>query len=265
MTSEKENKLFFLVTLNEKCIIILIVSIREVFYNKEEKLVGIITRFKDIMSANINALLDKAEDPSKMIDQYLRNLESDLGKVKAETAAIMAEETRSKRILDESREEVEKLQKYAEKAVLAGNDEDAKKFLSQKKQAAEKQSNLQEAYDLASANATKMRQMHDKLVADISELNARKDAIKAKVAVAKTQQRLNEIGSSIDGASESLSAFDRMEAKADRMLDEANAMAELNSTSSKEDEIEDLKSKYDLESSADVDDELAALKASMGL
>ena len=43
---------------------------------------GIITRFKDIMSSNINALLDKAEDPSKMIDQYLRNLESDLGKLK---------------------------------------------------------------------------------------------------------------------------------------------------------------------------------------
>ena len=56
---------------------------------------GIITRFKDIMSSNINALLDKAEDPSKMIDQYLRNLESDLGKVKAETASVMAEEKRA--------------------------------------------------------------------------------------------------------------------------------------------------------------------------
>ena len=43
---------------------------------------GIISRFKDIMSANINALLDKMEDPEKMVDQYLRNLESDLGKVK---------------------------------------------------------------------------------------------------------------------------------------------------------------------------------------
>ena len=62
---------------------------------------GIITRFKDIMSSNINALLDKAEDPSKMIDQYLRNLESDLGKVKAETASVMAEEKRAKRELDE--------------------------------------------------------------------------------------------------------------------------------------------------------------------
>ena len=57
---------------------------------------GILSRFKDIMSSNINALLDKVEDPMKMIDQYLRNLESDLGKVKAETAAVMAEETKSK-------------------------------------------------------------------------------------------------------------------------------------------------------------------------
>ena len=56
-----------------------------------------IARFKEIMAANINAALDKCEDPSKMIDQYLRDLESDFGKVKAETAAIMAEETRAKR------------------------------------------------------------------------------------------------------------------------------------------------------------------------
>ena len=44
---------------------------------------GIIKRFSDIMSANLNALLDKAEDPEKMIDQYLRNLESDLWKSKS--------------------------------------------------------------------------------------------------------------------------------------------------------------------------------------
>ena len=71
---------------------------------------GILSRFKDIMSSNINALLDKMEDPEKMIDQYLRNLESDLGKVKAETAAIMAEETRAKRELDECVAEVEMMQ-----------------------------------------------------------------------------------------------------------------------------------------------------------
>lgn len=57
---------------------------------------SILGRFKDIMSSNINALLDKAENPEKMVDQYLRNLNSDLGKVKAETASVMAEEQRAK-------------------------------------------------------------------------------------------------------------------------------------------------------------------------
>lgn len=60
-------------------------------------MMSIIGRFKDIMSANINALLDKAENPEKMVDQYLRNMNSDLAKVKAETAAVMAEEQRAKK------------------------------------------------------------------------------------------------------------------------------------------------------------------------
>lgn len=226
---------------------------------------GIISRFKDIMSANINALLDKCEDPEKMIDQYLRNLESDLGKVKAETAAVMAEETRAKRELDECNAEVTKYQNYAVKAVEAGNDEDARQFLVKKNQLVEKQAALQQAYDLASANATKMRQMHDKIVKDINELNSRKDAIKAKIAVAKTQERINKMGSSVAGAENSMSAFARMEAKADKMLDQANAMAELNS-STEDANVENLAAKYENTSTTSpvVDDELAALKASLG-
>lgn len=225
---------------------------------------GIISRFKDIMSANINALLDKAEDPAKMIDQYLRNLESDLGKVKAETAAIMAEETRCKRALDECNEEIAKYQKYAEKAVVAGNDSDAKQFLAKKNQLVEQQTNLTQAYEVASANAAKMRQMHDKLVKDISDLNARKESIKAKIAVAKTQEKINKIGSTVAGANNSMSAFDRMEAKANNMLDRANAMSELNEAAAEAD-VEDLTAKYDSVASPALDDELAALKAQMGM
>lgn len=227
---------------------------------------GIISRFKDIMSANINALLDKAEDPEKMIDQYLRNIESDLGKVKAETAAVMAEETRCKRELDECNADIAKYQSYAEKAVLAGNDDDARQFLAKKAQLEQQKVSLQQSYDVASANAAKMKQMHDKLAKDIADLNARKDAIKAKVAAAKTQEKLNKLGASVDGVKGSMSAFDRMEAKADNMLDKANAMAELN-TSSEDADVANLAAKYDTaeaESPA-VDDELAALKAKMGL
>ena len=227
---------------------------------------GILTRFKDIMSSNINALLDKAEDPSKMIDQYLRNLESDLGKVKAETASVMADEKRAKRELDECNEQINKMQKYAEKALIAGNESDAKLFLERKNQLSKNQQSLQQSYNIASDNAAKMRSMHDKLVKDIGELNARRDQLKAKLAVAKTQEKLNQIGSSVNGAKGSLSAFDKMEDKINKQLDEANAMAELN-YSKEEDNIEDLMSKYDdnKEDNSEIDDELQALKNKLGL
>lgn len=221
---------------------------------------GILTRFKDIMSSNINALLDKAENPEKMIDQCLRNLNSDLGKVKSETATIMAEEQRAKRALEECNEEITKMQSYAVKALEADNEADARKFLEQKSLFTNKQVGLQEAYDLASSNAAHMRQMHDKLVGDINELESRKDMIKGKLAVAKTQERINKIGSSVSSANNSMASFEKFEAMADKALDKASAMSELN-RSSAEQSLGDLTRKYDVNSS--VEDDLAALKASL--
>ena len=228
---------------------------------------GILSRFKDIMSSNINALLDKVEDPMKMIDQYLRNLESDLGKVKAETAAVMAEETKSKRELDECIDSINKMQTYAEKALLSGNEADARTFLSKKGELNNKLISLQQTYDIAKENSTKMREMHDKLIKDISQLNTRRDELKAKMAVANTQEKLNKIGSSVNGAIGNMSKFDKMEAKINKKLDTANAMAELNN-SQKEENIEDLIAKYDNETkntSSEIDDELSELKSKLGL
>lgn len=226
---------------------------------------GILTRFKDIMASNINALLDKCEDPEKMIDQYMRNLESDLGKVKAETASVMAEETRAKRELNECTEQINKMQTYAEKALMAGNESDARTFLEKKQSLVNTQTALQQAYDIAKNNADKMRQMHDKLVKDIQNLESRRAAIKATVKAAKAQERINKVGSSVTGANNSMEAFSKMEAKANKMLDEANAMAELNQTAENAD-IDNLAAKYDASpSNTEVDDELAALKAKLGL
>ena len=220
---------------------------------------GIIARFRDIMASNINALLDKAEDPEKMIDQYLRNLNSDLGKVKAETASVMAEEQRAKRALDESQEEVAKMEGYALKALEAGNEADARKFLEKKAALTSRTADLQTAYQLAATNAQHMKQMHDKLVSDIGELESRRSALKAKWSVAKTQERMNELTASTAESGQSISAFERMEEKVNRALDEANAMAELNA--GPKDDIADLAAKYDSQSAPNVDDELAALKA----
>lgn len=223
---------------------------------------GVLSRFKDIMSANINSLLDKAEDPEKMVDQILRNLNKDLANVKEETAEIMADEKKAKRDLDEVNAEVAKLQTYAEKAVLAGNDDDATKFLAEKARVAEKQAALQQAYDAAVSNSTKMRQMHDKLVEDIRDLEARRDTVKAKVKVAKTQDKINQMNSSLGDSASSIAAFERMEDKADAMMDISDAEAELNSSEEK-DEVADLAAKYDNPEAA-VQDELAALKAKLG-
>lgn len=228
---------------------------------------GILKRFKDIMSANINALLDRAEDPEKMIDQYLRDMENDLQKVKEETASVMAEATRAKRVLDEQDAEIAKMQKYAEKAVLAGNDGDAKVFLEKKLKLTNDRAALAAVAESAQANADKMRAMHDKLTKDIAELNERKAGIKAKVQAAKAQEKMNQLSEKVGkiNITDGMSAFDKMEEKANKRLDKANARAELNSGSEATETASSLAAKYDTESSSEVDDELAALKAQMGL
>lgn len=220
---------------------------------------SILKRFTDIMSSNINALLDKAEDPVKMIDQLMRNLNDDLNKVKAETASIMAEETRAKREVDECQSDVNKMLDYAKRAVEAGNDDDARQFLAKKASLTEKLTALNSKYETAKANSEKMKQMYNKLNMQIEELNERKSTIKAKMATAKMQERINKMGSSINNSASSIDSFSRMEEKANRMLDEANAMAELNSKPT--DSIDDLMSKYDTKNSS-IEDELAALKGS---
>ena len=226
---------------------------------------GIITRFKDIMAANFNALLEKVEDPEKMSDQYLRNLEEDLEEVKEETASVMADEKSAKRKLDECTAEIAKMGEYARKAVVSGNDEEAKAFLRKKADLTEQQAVLQGQYDLACSNSQKMRQMHDKLETDIASLKTRRETLKAKVKLAETQQKLNQLGSGIESAGNNMAAFERMEEKVNKMLDEADAMAQLNEAGASDD-IESLTQKYDADSKAsEVDDELAALKAEMGL
>ncbi len=225
---------------------------------------SILTRFKDIISSNINALLDKAEDPGKMIDQYLRNLADDLAEVKKETAGVMAEESRTRRLVEENDKEEAKYEALAKKALLSGNEDDARVFLTKKQELGSIGASLETAYASAKENAVRMRQMHDKLVKDINSLNARRQSIKAKVAVANTQERLNKIGASAEKAQGSLSAFNRMEEKADKMLDEANARAELDSAPI--DEAQALEDKYqNSEINATVEDELTAMKAKLGL
>lgn len=223
---------------------------------------GILSRFKDIMSSNINALLDKAEDPEKVIDDYMRNLNSDLGKVKAETASVLSDERRAKRVLDESRAEIRKLLNYAEKAAEAGDDEDALKFLERKATQVEKQNQLQTTYDVASTNALRMKQMQDKIVSDVGKLEERRSQLKGKIAATKAQQQLNSRSSSVEAND---SVFDAMEEKANQAYDEAMALAELRAEP--KDDLDDLFAQLEKSTKSNPnlnpEDELAAIKDQM--
>ena len=152
----------------------------------------------------------------------------------------------------------------ARKALAAGNEDDARVFLGKKQKLDATGAELAKAAEAARANAEKMRQMHDKLVGDIEDLKARRETIKAKAAVARTQEMVGGYTSGSDKAESAIEAFNRMEAKVDRDLDAANAMAELNQAPV--DEAAALEAKYaDAADDAAVDDALAKLKADMGL
>lgn len=223
---------------------------------------GILTRFKDIMSANINSLLDKCEDPAKMIDEYMRQVTDQLAEVKVETAGVMAEEKRTKRLVEENEENIAKYDALARKALSAGNEDDARVFLAKKQEYVKNGTELQKAYDVAKENSSRMKEMHDKLTDDVKTLEQRRQNVKSKIAVAHTQEKLNKVANSMDTASSSMKAFEKMEQKADKMLDEANAMAELENSNA--DEAEDLEAKY-ANVSTSVDEEIEKMKKEMGL
>jgi phage shock protein A len=210
------------------------------------------------MKANINALLDKCEDPAKMIDQYLIDLKETLIDVKQETAGVMAVEKRCSRQYGENEEEINKYRNLAKKAVDAGNDGDAKVFIKKYIELEEKRAILENNKKIAVENASQIRKMHDKLVEDIQTLEGRKAQIKSTMAVAKTTERLNNIGDPLSHASSVGAKFSDIEEKANRMLDEAQAKSELYApVASKADS---LARKYAGAADSDIETELNRLK-----
>ncbi|HXK52172.1 MAG TPA: PspA/IM30 family protein, partial [Caldisericia bacterium] len=122
----------------------------------------------------------------------------------------------------------------------------------------------QQSYQIAKTYAEKIRLMHDKLNAEIEDLNACRGEIKAKMKVAKAKQQVSSMASKI-GVGNSASIFEAMNEKAQRLIDEADAMAELNTP--KEDTIDALTLKYSEsnEKNPVVEDDLERLKKELGL
>ncbi len=231
---------------------------------------GILSRFGDIMSANVNALLEKAEakNADKLLEKYLRDARENLEQVKAETAAIIADEMAAGRKVTALEEEIAKLDKYSEQAVLADNDADAVKFLEAKSKAAAQKAEAEKAYALAQQNSDRMRQMTKKLIADVGEADAKLKELQGKLAVAKQTERMNELNEKMSSAGGvDISDYERLSDAVQKRIDAADAKATLNDQLDAEYDINKLKEKYNEEESvkaAGVNDELAALKAKLG-
>ena len=230
---------------------------------------GILSRFKDIMSANINAILDKAESKNadKILENYLREAKSNLEEVKAETAAVIADEMAAARKVTALEEEAGKLQKYAEQAVLAGNDADAKKFLEGKTKALSQKADAEKLYAQAKINSDNMRAMTQKLMGDIEAADAKLQELKAKLSVAEQTEKMNDLAEKMGNVKYSMSDYSSLVDAVQKRIDAADAKSQLNQELNADYGIDQLKEKYDVAEQAGgatVDAELAALKAQLG-
>ncbi|MEG2676714.1 MAG: PspA/IM30 family protein [Oscillospiraceae bacterium] len=230
---------------------------------------GILSRFKDIMSANINSVLEKSESKNadKILENYLREAKDNLEQVKADTAGVIADEMAAGRKVGDLEEETVKLSKYAEQAVVSGNDSDAKKFLEGKNKATAQKAEAEKVYAQAKVNSDRMREMTQKLVGDITTAENRLNELKAKLSVAQQTEKTNELNEKIGNAASSFSNYDNLADAVQKRIDEADAKAQLNKELNADYDIDSLKAKYDVSADAaasSVDDELNALKAKLG-
>src|SRR3712207_65947 len=94
-----------------------------------------LTRIRDLVSANLNAMLDRAEDPEKMVNEYLRQLTENLNEAKISVAAAMADETKLHTKMVENQAQADQWQSKAQAALRAGDEELARQALARKLQA----------------------------------------------------------------------------------------------------------------------------------
>ncbi|GIO22472.1 PspA/IM30 family protein [Oceanobacillus sp. J11TS1] len=211
------------------------------------------SRLKTIVSSELNAMIDKAEDPVKMLEQYLRDMGKDIEEVEVAVAKQMANEKMLKRKVNDARAMVEKRQEQAEKAVEADNDELARKALEDKKQQEKAYESLQASWERADEDVKILREKLSEMKREYQEMKLKKDSLKARAESAKTRTKMNRTMSSI-GNDQSRQGFERMEEKVLQYEAEAETSEDLNeSARSLDDEFKILETN-------DVDDELAALK-----
>jgi phage shock protein A len=217
---------------------------------------SIFSRVRDLLSANINAMLDSAEDPEKMADEYLRQLNNELYEAKTNVASSMADATKLNTKEAQYMAETEQWANKAENALRAGNEELAKAALARKVQAQKLAQQYKEQSDAQDQQVEALQQALVQLETRIAETRAKRELIVAKKNRAQTQEAIQRTVRGL-GEINAIDKLDRLEERVDDRLARADAMAKL--------EGDTLESKFrDLERDSEVDSELEELKKKLG-
>lgn len=209
---------------------------------------GVFDRISRMIRSNISELLDKVEDPEKVLQQIVTDMQQDLREAKLQVAAAIRDHKKLETQYNETLATAERHEKHAISAVEAGNDNLAKEALKRKKIAEQLARSYKEQLDEQAASVQNLRTSLAALQAKIEEARRRKDLLIARQKRAEAQRIISR---TMGGMSESsaLTALEKMEGRAET----AEALAEV--------EADDLESRFAELENDDVNDELAKLKA----
>jgi phage shock protein A len=181
-----------------------------------------------LVRANINDLLDRAEDPEKMIRQLLQDMENQLIQVKTQVAASIADEQRLKERWQQNQQQADEYQRKAELAVRKGDDELAKEALARRNTYLQTANGFKEQYEEQARQVEQLKDALQKLESKIEEARTKKDLIIARSRRAKAEEQIHQTMARVDTTGV-MGTFERMEDKVRTQEARAKALGDLDS------------------------------------
>jgi len=217
-------------------------------------------RFLRVAKANLNSLISRWEDPEKVLDQTVEEMNRDLVKVRQSYAEVSATQKRLEKQREQAGALAEEWYKRAQLALSKGDEELAREALTRRQQQVDTEEALAGQIEGQAESVARLYDAMGALEARINEAKATKDQLVARARTAKTANKVNDMLGAVGDGSNSMSAFDRMAEKVDALEAEAEITGELAGTSGGS-----LEQKFKaLEGGNKVDDELAKLKGTLG-
>lgn len=216
---------------------------------------GIFDRLMRVIRANLNSLIGQAEDPEKMLEQTVIDMEEDLIRLRQSVAQAIATQKRTERQASQAQSTAEEWYRRAQLALQKGDEQLAREALARRKSYQETANALQSQISQQRGIVEQMKQNMMVLEGKLSEAKTKKDMYIARARSAKASQQLNEMMTGI-GTSNAVAAFERMEEKVEELEARSEAIAELGRN-----ELEERFAA--LESGDDIDSELAAMRAEL--